>query len=352
MRTFEANLANINTSVNDALKKLDDLGSDAILFIIDDNIRLLGSLTDGDLRRGFIKGLTLHDELSKFMQTRTKYIEKGNYDLNELLKLRENLYQVIPIVNGDKQIINIINFRYKKSYLPIDAVIMAGGRGERLRPLTDILPKPLLKVGSKPIIEHNIDRLSAYGIEDIWISLKYLGEKIQEYFKDGSPKSLKIDYVWEEKPLGTAGAISLINNFKHDHVLLMNSDLLTNIDFEEFFIYFQSQNADFAVACIPYEVSIPYAVMEIDGKTITGFKEKPSHTHYINAGIYLMKREITNLIPDNSFYNATDLMEDLIRDGKKVISYPLIGYWLDIGKHEDYKRAQIDIESLKLIPLE
>jgi NDP-sugar pyrophosphorylase family protein len=224
---------------------------------------------------------------------------------------------------------------------------MAGGRGERLRPLTDSAPKPLLMVGEKPIIEHNIDRLSNYGIDDIWISVRYLGEQLVDYLKDGSKKAIRINYLWEKDALGTAGALGLVNDFIHEHVLMMNSDLLTNIDFEEMFLFMEREQADFVVACVPYTVNIPYAVMQVENKQVTGFKEKPTYTHYSNAGIYLMKRDVVEFVKKNQPYDATDLMEDLIKAKKKVVAFPLIGYWLDIGKHEDYKKAQMDINSIK-----
>jgi NDP-sugar pyrophosphorylase family protein len=244
--------------------------------------------------------------------------------------------------------VEVINFRKLKSYLPVDAVIMAGGRGERLKPFTDSVPKPLLKVGGKPIIEHNIDRLSAYGIFDMWISIRYLGDQIKDYFGNGSSKYLNINYIEEKDPLGTAGALSMVKQFNHDTVLLMNSDLLTNIDFEDFYLFFETESADMAVACIPYKVNIPYAVMETDAHVITGFVEKPTYTHYSNTGIYLIKKKLIELIPKEIFYQATDLMEELIRQKMKVAAYPMMGYWLDIGKHDDFTKAQEDIKHLNL----
>lgn len=347
MHPFHKHIAHIDISIREALQKLGQLASDAILFLVDDQNRLLGSLTDGDLRRGFIKGLGFEDHLSQFIQPNPKYIQQGKYNLKEIISLREKHYVVFPVVNTDMQVINVVNFRHQKSYLPVDALIMAGGRGERLKPLTDTTPKPLLKVGEKPIIEHNIERLNTYGIDDIWISVRYLGDQLVEYFKDGSEKALRINYVWEENALGTAGALALVDGFIHDHVLMMNSDLLTNIDFEDLFLFFEEQEADFAVACIPYQVNVPYAVMETQEKLVIGFKEKPTYTHYSNAGIYLMKKEIIDYIPQNQPFNATDLMELLIQKGKKVVAYPLVGYWLDIGKHEDYQKAQHDIKQIK-----
>ena len=344
---FNKYLINISDSVKEALIRLNDISSNAIVFVVDDNGCLLGSITDGDLRRGFIEGLDFNDHLSKFIQPNPKFIQQGKYDLKEIISLREKYFTVFPVVNTQMQIINVVNFRLQKSYLPVDALIMAGGRGERLKPLTDTTPKPLLKVGEKPIIEHNIDRLNTYGIDDIWISVRYLGNQLVDYFKDGSEKALRINYVWEENALGTAGALALVDGFIHDHVLMMNSDLLTNIDFEDLFLFFEEHEADLAVACIPYQVNVPYAVMETKDKTVTGFKEKPTYTHYSNAGIYLMKKEVIHKVPKNETFNATDLMEKLIQEGKKVVAYPLVGYWLDIGKHEDYEKAQHDIKQLK-----
>ena len=347
MHPYHKHLAHVDTSIRQALELLDQLASDAIIFLVDDENKLLGSLTDGDLRRGFIKGLGFEDHLSKFIQPNPKFIQQGKYNLKEIIALREKFFTIFPVVDAQMKIINVVNFRHQKSYLPVDALIMAGGRGERLKPLTDNTPKPLLKVGDKPIIEHNIDRLNTYGIDDIWISVRYLGNQLVDYFKDGSEKALRINYVWEENALGTAGALALIDDFIHDHVLMMNSDLLTNIDFEDLFLFFEEQQADLVVACIPYQVNVPYAVMETNGKKVTGFKEKPTYTHYSNAGIYLMKKEVINKVPKNETFNATDLMEKLIQEGKKVVAYPLVGYWLDIGKHEDYEKAQQDIKQLK-----
>ncbi len=348
MTQYSKHLINNEASVKDALVNLDILASDAILFLVDNEKKLLGSLTDGDLRRGFIKGLSLDHPLVDFIQPNPKFIQQGKYNLKEILALRDKNFTVFPVVNSQMQVINVVNFRHQKSYLPVDALIMAGGRGERLKPLTDTTPKPLLKVGEKPIIEHNIDRLNTFGVDDVWISLRYLGEQLETYFGSGAQKGMRINYVWEKDALGTAGALALVDNFIHDHVLMMNSDLLTDIDFEELFLFFEEQGADFLVACIPYQVNIPYAVMETENNKVTGFKEKPTYTHYSNAGIYLMKKEVVSFIPKNQPFNATDLMELLIEKGKNVCAFPLVGYWLDIGKHEDFKKAQVDIKHLKL----
>jgi dTDP-glucose pyrophosphorylase len=336
------------SSIKDALIKLDALAKDAILFIIDDLGKLQGSLTDGDVRRGLLNGVQINENVTKILQTNPKFILKSNYDLQEIIDLRSENYKVFPVLDDDGIIINVVNFRLIKSYLPLDAVIMAGGKGTRLRPLTNDVPKPLLPVGDKTIMEHNVDRLTEFGIDDFWFSVNYLGDKIEDFFGSGKEKNLSINYVWEDTPLGTIGAISKIDNLKHADVLVTNSDILTNLDYEQFYLDFKRSNADLSIASIPYNVNIPYAVLEKDeDATITGFKEKPTYTYYSNGGIYLMKKSVLGLIPKNTFYNATDLIEKLLSLNKKVVSFSLEGYWLDVGKHDDYKKAQIDINKIK-----
>jgi dTDP-glucose pyrophosphorylase len=346
MRPFKDHLILSGSTVKVALKVLNDLSQDAILFVVDDNERLLGSLTDGDVRRGLLKGFTVDSKVDDIIQADPRYIKKGDYSIQKIIEYREEDYRIIPVVNEENIVVNVINFKHLKSYLPVDAVIMAGGLGQRLRPLTLNTPKPLLKVGSKPIIEHNIDRLAMYGIDDFWISVKYLGDQIQNYFGNGASKNINIEYVWEDEPLGTIGAVSKIENFNHDFILVTNSDLLTNIDYEQFFLEFINQNADLAILTIPYNVSIPYAVLETKMGVVKSFKEKPTYTYFSNGGVYLMKKEMLNYLPKNDFCNATDLMEELIHNSYKVISVPFNGYWLDIGRHEDYEKAQVDIKKL------
>jgi len=345
--TYKKHLILQGTKIREALERLDFLAKDAIVFIVDSNDKLIGSLTDGDVRRGLLKGYSIEDIVDEIIQPSPKFIRKGERNIDKVISYRENNYRIIPILNKEDKIVNVINFREIKSYLPVDVVIMAGGRGERLRPLTDETPKPMLKVGDKPILEHNINRLASFGIDDIWVSIKYLGEKIEAHFGNGNGRNINIQYVKEKKPLGTIGAISKIENFQHDYVLVTNSDLLTNLDYENFFLEFLRQKADFTVVTIPYQVSVPYAVLETSNGHVVDFKEKPTYTYYSNGGIYLMKKEVVDCIPKNTFYNATDLMEQLIKEKKKVISYPFHGYWLDMGRHEDYEKAKKDIELIK-----
>ena len=347
MNTYKRHLLNKGTTVKEALVRLDILAKDAIIFIVDDENKLVGSLTDGDVRRGLLKGFGIDNKVDDIIQPKPRFIRKGEHDLSKVIEYRENNFRIIPVLDKENHVVNVVNFREIKSYLPVDTLVMAGGRGERLRPLTDNTPKPLLKVGNKPILEHHLNRLALYGIDDFWISLNYLGKQVEEYFGNGKEKNVVIQYVWENEPLGTIGAISKIKNFEHDYILVTNSDLLTNLDYEHFFLDFIKQEADFAVVTIPYQVNVPYAVLETNNGHIIDFKEKPTYTYYSNGGIYLMKQDVVKNIPENTFYNTTDLMEKLIKEGKKVVSYPLVGYWLDIGSHDEYQKAQKDIQQIK-----
>jgi len=348
LRSYKEHLISVDATIKEALILLDNLAIDAILFAVDTNQKLIGSLTDGDVRRGILKDLSLDDKVSTFIQPQPKFIRKGSYNIQEIITMREKNFMVIPVINSSNQIVNVINFRLQKSYLPVDAVIMAGGLGSRLKPLTDHTPKPLLKVGDKAIIDHNIDRLRKFGVDDYWISVRYLGEQLENHFLDGSSRNINVEYVWENTPLGTIGAVGKIENFHHDYVLVTNSDILTTLNYEDFFLDFIDKAADMAVVTIPYQVNIPYAVMETENNLVLSFKEKPTYTYFSNGGIYLIKRSILDKIPKGLHYNSTDLMEQVIADGGKLISYPIREYWLDIGKHEDFNQAQEDIKNLKL----
>jgi dTDP-glucose pyrophosphorylase len=334
--------------VSASLVQLNNLGSNLTLFVIDDNQKLVGTLTDGDIRRGLIKQLSVDHIVDEFMNTKFTYLKRGAFTVDEVQSIKKRKLELVPIVDDGHRIVKIVNLRDTITILPLDVVIMAGGEGRRLRPFTEKVPKPLLKIGDKPIIEHNIDRLIKFGVDDFWICLRYLGEQIESYFGNGSAKNINVNYVWERDALGTIGAITKVDAFKHEHVLVTNSDLLTDVDYEDFYLDFIKNDADISIVTIPYRVGIPYAVLETRNGHVISFSEKPTYTYYSNGGIYLMKRSLIDLIPKNAFFNATDLIEKLISDGRKVVSYPLTSYWLDIGRVEDFEKAKLDIVHLKL----
>lgn len=349
MEIIEKHIVFRTESIRSVLSRFDNLASDAILFVVNDEKQLIGSLTDGDLRRGFLRNLGFEDSILDFMNKSPVSVTINNYTIKKLEEYKKRNFKIIPILDEQGVIVDILNFRIQKTIIPADAVIMAGGRGKRLMPLTDHVPKPMLKIGGKPIIEYNIDRLIETGIKDITLSINYLGEQLVEYFGDGHKKKARIKYVKENKPLGTIGSVLLVEQFQHEDIIIMNSDILTNIDFADFYIAFKEAQSDMAVAATSYYVDIPYAVLEIDGKNLaTSLKEKPRYTYFSNAGIYFMKRTVLEMIPPDTFYDITELMESLISKKMKLITYPITGYWLDIGKPEDFSKAQEDVKHLFL----
>jgi dTDP-glucose pyrophosphorylase len=333
-----------------ALRTFDKLShsTSRTLFIINDEKKMVGTLTDGDIRRGLLNGLEISQPISLFMNVNFNFIdesEKNNLKLIKSFRLKE-IY-LIPLLDNEKRIIQILDLRKVQTVLPVSALIMAGGRGERLKPFTNTIPKPMLLIGDKPIIEYNIDRLIKYGVKQIFISVKYLKNQIIDFFGDGSSKGISIIYIEEDKPLGTLGCLSLINEIENDDIIVMNSDILTNIDFEDFFEFYKESRSKMVVASVPYVVNIPYAVLETNQNHVKSFVEKPTYTYYSNGGIYLFKFNLKNYLRTNEFYNATDLMERLLLESNLSLShYPLLCYWLDIGKQQDYIKAQEDIKHL------
>ncbi|TFH39801.1 MAG: nucleotidyltransferase [Bacteroidia bacterium] len=322
------------------LEKLNNVPENLTLFVVDSDNRMIGSLTDGDIRRGLIKGLPVSGSAEMFMSAMFSYMNGNSYSIEEITLIKKKGVKLLPILDDNMKIKSVIDFSRVVTRLPVDAFIMAGGRGERLMPLTANTPKPLLEIGGKPIIDHIIGRLLKYGIEEYIISVRYLGEKIEEYIGDGSKHGISVEFIREVNPLGTIGSLSLVREFRNRNVLLMNADIFTNIDFEDFYRTFVNEKADFAIASIPYNVDVPYAIL-IPGEnnSIGGLTEKPRYSYYANAGIYLMKRELADLLQDGERCDAPDFIAKIISSGKRVIRYPIIGYWIDIGKHDDFVKA-------------
>ena len=337
-----------NKNLVEGLQRLNELRnlSRLILFVVGDNEKVIGSVTDGDIRRSIISEQNLQKTLGEIANPDFKRLyQKDTYQSFE--KYRKSDIKILPILNQEGKIVDLIDLEYTKAQLPLEAVIMAGGRGKRLSPLTDTVPKPMLRLGDKPIIEHNIDRLISFGIKKIYISVKYLGQQIVDYLGDGSQKGITIEYVWEDEPLGTAGALALINNLSTEHILLMNSDLFTNVNFESLYLKLTNERADMAVASTEYKVDIPYAVFETQEGRVTNFREKPSFIYHSNAGIYILKRSLIAKIEKGKYCDITDVMEQLVTEGGKLVYDPIIGYWIDIGKTVDYEHAQEFIKHLQ-----
>ena len=339
---------NKNVSLLEALSSICALAPEPlVLFVVDDNDKMVGTLTDGDSRRALIAGASVNDKIEKIMHRNFNYMkveEIGN--VKEIRHQKEMKMRLIPVLDKDMHIVDVINLEKYATRLPIDAVLMAGGKGERLRPLTEKTPKPLLPVGGKAIIDHNIDRLIANGVKHINVTVNYLGEQLEEHFSEPRGE-VKVQTVREPKYLGTIGSIKFVKEFYNDTILVMNSDLFTNINYEDFYLHFKEHDAEMSVAAVPYTVSVPYGIFDLQGREIQGLIEKPTYNYYANAGIYLIKRRALDEIPDDVFFNATDLIEKLIAEGKKVIRFPLNGTWIDIGNPQEYQKANELVKHLK-----
>ncbi len=330
-----------NATITDALRQLNTLSGRSItLFVVDESSAMVGSLTDGDIRRSIIAGYTLGESVGSVMHTNFSALRGDKVDVNTIHACRERKITLLPHLNDDGSIRDIYDLSTLTSILPIDAVLMAGGKGERLRPLTNNTPKPLLMVGEKSIIDYNIDALLSNGISNINITVNYLADKIKGHITSEYPNHDEIRCIGEDKPLGTIGAVANITDFSNDTILVMNSDLLTNINYEEFYLHHINSGADMSVAVVPYQVSVPFAIFTYDDNNkINGLAEKPTYNYYANAGIYLIKREHLAKVTRGERMDATDLIEQLLSDNYLVEQFPINGRWIDIGSPDDYRTA-------------
>ena len=337
---MKSHTVNKDITLLEALSCINEIAPEPlVLFVLDDENRMVGTLTDGDSRRALIAGASVNDKVEKIMHKNFNFMKVEDLDnVKEIKRQRDLKMRLVPILDKNHHIVEIINLEQYITRLPIDAVLMAGGKGERLRPLTETTPKPLLKVGDKCIIDYNIDRLISYGVNHISVTVNYLKEQLEDHF--AVPRGdVIIRTVREPKFLGTIGSIRFVPEFFNETVLVMNSDLFTNINYEDFYLHFKEHNADMSVAAVPYNVDIPLGILNLQGRNITGLTEKPHFGYYANAGIYLIKKSALELIPEDKMFHSTDLVEALIASGRNVIRFPLNGTWIDIGNPQDYRRA-------------
>lgn len=334
-------------SILEALKQINALNiGPLVLFAIDDDNRMVGTLTDGDIRRALIVNHNLNENVQCVMNKHFNYLRQDEDLVLGLQRQRELLMKLVPILDVDNHIVDIVNLEKYRTKLPIDAVMMAGGKGVRLRPLTENTPKPLLEVGGKAIIDYNVDRLIDYGVKHINVTVNYLAEKIERHF--ALPyKGIHVNTHRETEFYGTIGGLKIIKEFYNDTILVMNSDLFTNIDYEDFYLHFKRNDADMSVAAVPYSISIPYGIFDLEGCNVKSVLEKPVYNYFANAGIYLFKRSVLEDIPDGEFFNATDLIEKLISKDKKIIRFPISGYWIDIGSPAEYQKAKDLVNHIK-----
>ena len=319
-----------------------------IALIVDEDEILVGTLSDGDIRRGLLSNLSLNDSIASiiFKTPTVCNIEDTKERILEVA-VEMKLHQM-PIINNDGKLMGIeeIDELLKPQIKHNKVVLMVGGLGTRLRPLTENTPKPMLKVGDKPILETIILNFKKYGFNNILLSVSYKAEVIEEYFGDGSKFGVNIEYVHEDKRMGTAGALSLMRDRLNEPFFVMNGDLLTNINFEHMMDYHISNQSIATMGVREYDFQVPYGVVNIDGENILSIEEKPVHKFFVSGGVYVLDNKILNYIPDNKFYDMPKLFEELIMDRKKTISFPIREYWLDIGKLEEYDRANSEYHKI------
>lgn len=333
-------------SIKEALKAIDK-GVMQIALIVEDD-RLLGTITDGDIRRGFLNGRSLTDNIEGLYNTEplTGTPDQTREDLIQLALTRG--IKQLPILDKDRRLIGI---EYIDDYLsspekPNSIVLMAGGLGSRLRPLTADTPKPMLTVGSKPILETILDSFSRYGFRNFYFSVNYKAEKIREYFKDGSQYGVNISYLSEKNRLGTAGALSLLPQDITEPIIVMNGDLLTNVNFEKLLNYHLLAKADATMCVREYNLQIPYGVVETEGARIQGIQEKPTQNFFVNAGIYVLSPSALQLIPRGSYFDMPQLFQSLVKKDLKACSFPVTDYWMDIGQPNDFDQANSEYDEV------
>lgn len=317
-----------------------------ICFVVGDDGKLTGSLTDGDVRRAFLNGATLQSKVSDHMNPAPKMIPEG-LSIEEIVK-HMNAWGVrqLPVVNQQGVITKVETVEAVMDLFqkPNRVVLMAGGFGKRLSPLTDHIPKPLLQVDGVPILEHILRRFKELGFYKFTIAVNYKAEMITSYFGDGSQLGLEIDYVHEDKPLGTCGALALLKQKPKEPFFVMNGDLLTRANFSTILEFHKSQKS-FATMCVrEHSFEVPYGVVKSVGNKIVSIEEKPKEITFINAGIYVLSPEALDHIDANNYLDMPTLFMNLQKKDQNVLSCVLRDYWLDIGRMEDFHRAQTDYE--------
>ncbi len=341
MKNWKNILISPDHTIREAIKRIDAYAMQCVLIISEQN-RLLGMITDGDIRRGILKGISLDERVRKIMNT-TPITASDKKDEKEIISIMKNKkIRHLPIIDKDgliidfKKLDDLMERKTKKNW----AIIMAGGLGSRLRPLTDIVPKPLIKIGNLPILEMILKNLKDQGFERFYITVHYKAEMIKEYFKDGSQWDIDIRYIHEKEQLGTAGALSLLPEKPKESIIVMNSDLLTTLNFNQLMDFHMKSGSQATMCVRQYDFQVPYGVIHMKGNRLIGLEEKPIQRMFVNAGIYILEPSVLDQIPKESNYDMTTLFKKLIDLNQKLVVYPILEYWLDIGRFDDLQRAK------------
>ena len=345
-----------DASIREAMRRIDS-NQRGIVVVTDEDGRLLGTLTDGDIRRAILAGDSLDQRVDLILSRKSgsayarSITAPAETDRPGLLRLmREKDVRQIPLVDGEGKVTGLVTLDelVPREVLPLQAVIMAGGQGTRLRPLTEQVPKSMLPIGGRPLLEHTIEQLRQAGIGRVHVSTHYQPEKIRDHFGDGHTFGVQIQYVAEDQPLGTAGALGLLEG-ADDPLLVINGDILTAVDFRAMLDFHRQHGADLTMAVRQYDLRVPYGVVEADGWRVRAVREKPVLGFFVNAGIYLLEPTVARSVPNGQRLDMTDLIARLIADGRPVVSFPVVEYWLDIGQHADYEQAQRDVQEGRLV---
>ncbi|MGG3563598.1 nucleotidyltransferase family protein [Neobacillus rhizosphaerae] len=345
MKNWREILISPKTTILTTMKIIDQ-ASLQFAVVVNENQKLLGTVTDGDIRRGILRGLPLETSITEVMNRLPVFELSGKKPFYYREIMRKRKLKQLPIVNNKKQIQNILFSEEMATALQKNntVVLMAGGLGTRLRPLTNEIPKPMLKVGDKPILETIIESFNGFGFHKFILTVNYKKEIVKDYFQDGAHLGVQIEYIEEEKRLGTAGALSLLPERLNDPFFVMNGDLLTKINYEQL-LDFHNETKSISTMCVrEYEYQIPFGVIEIDHHRLMSIEEKPIHKSFVNAGIYVLSPDVLEFVPQNVFFDMPDLFKKLMEHRKeRVISaFPLREYWLDIGRLDDFEKANGD----------
>lgn len=325
-----------------------DRGGHQIALVVTKGESLLGTVTDGDVRRAILGGVDLDAPATSIMSANPTVAKVGSSRNALLAQMRQTRVRQLPLVDEEERLIGLESLDDLISGNGEDniVVLMAGGIGSRLRPLTDETPKPMLEVGSKPLMETILEQLGSHGFRRIYIAVNYMADQVKERLGNGSSWNLDLRYLEEDKRMGTAGALGLLPESPSAPILVMNADLLTNLNFRHLLSFHEEQGCAATICVREYFNQLHYGVVEIENNRVAEIREKPSQRHFINAGIYVMEPDVLPLVPSNSFFDMTTLIERVLAQGKETAVFPIREFWLDIGRHEDYAAAAEHYEQL------
>ena len=344
---FRKTFLKMNATVRQAMELLSS-NSLGIVLVIDDSESLLGVVTDGDIRRGLLRSVSMDATLDKVLSKNPKVLKVGSSQKQILNMFNKHCLQHIPIVDNEGRVCDLKLLRNEVQPVEKENIIFinAGGKGQRLLPLTENCPKPLLPIGNKPILENIIQNFAAHGFKNFVLSVNYMADMVINYFGDGSKWDVKIEYIRETLPLGTAGSIGELRDKLTAPIIVSNGDLLTNVDYSGL-LDFHVKSKSIATMCVrEYDIQVPYGVVEISNHKLVKIIEKPIHKFFINAGIYVLNPEAVNMIPHKQQFDMPSLFEAIVSSKQDVATFPIYEYWLDIGRFDDFEKAQIEFNQM------